>query len=229
MKPEVVSEILNSPGHWRVNFRPDTFEKNKFDHSQIRALLQKHQIALRGWNFPHFKEDKLTNHPGFVESITNAQVLSVKREFFRFYKSGQFIYHAVLREDDPETKKRKGIEKGLELTNTIWTLTEFFEFCRRLSSDGVFGKEVKIDIQLRGALNRSLYTNNFDIDLFDDYKCHSAYIPVVDQNFKVSDILGASNNFAIKAVQEVLSLFNNSVTQKPLLEEEQRRLFERRF
>jgi hypothetical protein len=85
-------------------------------------------------------------------------------EVWRLYQSGQFVHLFSMNEDWIEDRKHpwtgEPIKPGdiLEVTSTLWTLTEMFLFCARLVEALSIGPEVTVSYKLVGLKNRRLQT-----------------------------------------------------------------------
>ena len=87
---KIVNKIKSGP-YWRVNLRPYEFNEEKIKTlSEIRKLLDQCQVSLRGWDFPHIDHQKTMNGQDWVQSECDFNDII---EFWRFFKSGQFIHY----------------------------------------------------------------------------------------------------------------------------------------
>jgi hypothetical protein len=230
MVPSIVSDIMNSKGYWRFRVRNDKYQENKFSHPQLKELIRKDQVKLRGWYFPHMSEQEVTNHHGFIQSYSKTSVMYESLEFFRFFRSGQFFFMGTLREDDASVAnelKLKG-KKGLEFTRTIWTITEFFEFTRRLAVSGAFEGSMHIELSLIGSLDRQIYSADFNRNFHGEFVCRESSIQI-EKEISLDTFLGESNKLAAEVINNIFHLFHLEELSMTVLEEEQRRLLERRF
>ncbi len=237
MRPPILEKIINSPGCWRVVLRPLRYQKERFTHAQIRDLLRKNAVKLRGWSFPHHRDEGLANRMGYVDFANESNVMIHRLEYLRFYQSGQFLYYGNLREDDPEQMKKwnesaremgepEGV-KILRFVNAIYCITEFFEFARRLANGGVFDSGMEYQIRLSGSLNRLLVDDPFS-GFEGHYKCHEPGI-YFEGKVSAENIVGKSSVVAVDVMEKVFSLFNFTDYPRNLLEEEQAKLLERRL
>lgn len=235
-QPEILKDITGSPGYWRMLIRPSQHEAKRISSLlELTKIIEKNQVQLRGWYFPHIDRDGPRNHNNFIESTTNAKALRDIKEFFRFYLSGQFVFYSIMREDDPETKARERLEsfgytakKGLEFVNTVWTITEMYEFTRRLVTAGILIPEFELTIELHGTKDRSLFFWDNGRELWREYKCSESFI-TLHNVYQSEEFLGKALSFAADEINKVFQLFNLNDVQRKFIEQDQQRLLQRRF
>lgn len=157
--------VLEHP-HWRVNYRPSTYVANRLSGpSTCWEVLQKTAVHLRGWPFPYIPSRDSERDYGdtWVAAWSN---FMGHVEYWRFYQSTQFLYLGSVREvTEPEwtSKLRRtmyshadsgadieSVPGFLSLTNSIYNITEFFEFAARLAQAEVYTEPIAIDISIKG-------------------------------------------------------------------------------
>jgi len=175
--------VLKNP-HWRVNFQPGTYQKNRVATLQESLdIVQKNRVRLRGWDFPHVgrRPEQIIYGATWLGSWSDA---FGHLEYWRLYQSSQFLYLGSVREvtePDWNARIRKSmkfhaddgvdIDKVpgfLSLTEVIYNSTEYFEFAARLAQSGIYTDRVNISIGLTGIQNFMLaaeetraWTNDF--------------------------------------------------------------------
>lgn len=165
--PEILPvPVLESP-HWRVNFQPGTYAKNRIPTLQdCLDTVQKNRVRLRGWDFPHLgrRPEQIIYGPTWLGSWSDA---FGHLEYWRLYQSSQFLYLGSVREvtesdwnarirksmkfhadDDVDIDKVPGF---LSLTEVIYNTTEYFEFAARLAQAGIYTERVNISVGLTGV------------------------------------------------------------------------------
>lgn len=157
--------VLEHP-HWRVNYRPSTYVAGKLPTlGECWELLQKTTVRFRGWAFPHIPPRDSERDYGDTW-IAGWSHYRSHVEYWRFYQSPQFLYLGNLREvTDPAYSSElrnamtlhadsasdlQSVRGFLSLTNSIYTITEFFEFAARLAQAGVYVDPITIDISIKG-------------------------------------------------------------------------------
>jgi len=157
--------VLEHP-RWRVNYRPATYVADRLANlSDCWEILHKTTVRLRGWSFPYMPSRDAERDYGdtWVAGWSNFEG---HVEYWRFYQSTQFLYLGSVREvTEPEwtSKLRRTMDSHaapgvdldsvpgfLSLTNSIFNITEFFEFAARLAQAQVYTDPVTIDISIRG-------------------------------------------------------------------------------
>ena len=156
--------VLEHP-HWRVNFRPSVYVPDRLSLSECVDALQKTRVRLRGWDFPHVssRPSELAYGDSWVAGWSD---FKGHVEYWRFYQSSQFLYLGSVREatesewasklrhsmkwhadDDVDIDAVPGF---LSLTNSIYNITEYFEFAARLAQAQVYVDPLAITIQIKG-------------------------------------------------------------------------------
>ncbi len=167
---EGLLDKIKSRGYWRVNFQP-LISNVKIDTLQkCREVVDKNSVELRGWDFPHIprKEDETTGI-AFVDSFCEGWVdWEFYKEFWRMYKSGQFLSYLALREDwFEEDGMRMGWAKKIKpgtslgiVSSVIYEITEIYEFLSRLAQTGLYDEGVKVSLSLHNTKDRELWVED---------------------------------------------------------------------
>jgi hypothetical protein len=157
--------VLDQP-HWRLNFRPATYDKTRLDSlKDCLETVQKHQVRKRGWSFPHIPRDQHSMMYGenFLAAWSDAWG---HLEYWRLYQSSQFLYLGSVREvTEKEWSARiRHIMKShaddhvdidsvpgfLSITEVIFTVTEYFEFAARLAQAEIYKDVIQVSISITG-------------------------------------------------------------------------------
>jgi hypothetical protein len=167
--------VLEHP-HWRVNYRPSTYVAGRLRKlSDCWEVLQKTSVRLRGRGFPLIppRESEREYGDTWIAAWNNS-IAHV--EYWRFYQSSQFLYLGSVREvTDPEWTSHfrdtmewhaharddiNAVPGFLSLRNSIYNITEFFEFAARLAQAQVYTEPVTIDISIKGIAGFMLAAEN---------------------------------------------------------------------
>lgn len=156
----IVKNIKEGP-YWRVNIRPLKFIKERIKSlSEIRNYLEQCKVSLRGWDFPHIDHKNTTNGQDWVQSECEFNDI---KEFWRFYKSAQFIHYFSVYEDYyMKSKPNRSLSQNnsfsgyLDIFVTLYRMTEIYEFAMRLAQKGVYENGIYISITLSGIENFKL-------------------------------------------------------------------------
>lgn len=161
---------LKSRGYWRVVIRPTDFVAERIANiNDLTAIIQKHAVEMRGWDFPHLGNESPKIGVDYIEKEVDWQHTL---EFWRFYQSGQFVHYAGFFED---WRDQSGLYPGgpqwkagqaLGIGDSVARFTEIFEFASRLALTPAGGKEMEVQISLQGLENRQLYNDDRSRILF---------------------------------------------------------------
>lgn len=171
-RPQIVDEIRSAP-HWRVEIRPTRYRDDLIaDLGQAVRLLERTQVRLRGWSYPHLSRDEtkrsLTSH-----SLRAWEDFAEHLEYLEFFQSGQFVHLFAIRERRREAWSqqlrvqyegmlvRDGAPEPhgfIDIGNFVWTMTEVFEFTARLCEAGLYGDAVSVSVGLRSIEGFALTT-----------------------------------------------------------------------
>ncbi len=168
--PELPVPVLKFP-HWRVNFRPDSYEPEATPSlAKCRELVEQTAVRLRGLDFPHLSSDptEVEYGPNWFASWTNwtYEIEHYWIEYWRLYQSGQFLHlHAFEEAINPDLKKKleeatkshlkharidwTPIRGYVSILNFFYTVTEIFEFAARLCQRGLYKNRLTITIELK--------------------------------------------------------------------------------
>src|SRR5690349_9989963 len=100
MKAGLLDKI-RSRGHWRINFQPRLLLEQKSSLGECSAAVEKNAPRLRGWQYPYVpvkNDDDQGSLPSgeFFEAWID---WSNHIEYWRAYRSHQFLHYLALRED----------------------------------------------------------------------------------------------------------------------------------
>lgn len=161
---EVIAEI-RTRGFWRLVVRPTRYDEVAVARNELEAILARSSVSLRGWDFPHISHrEPVTREINGISQITRWEHY---REYWKFFRSGQFIYLGGFADDwrdqsslwpgtYSETHRRLGF------INTICRLTEMFEFSARLALTEAGGPAIQIEVELAGLSHRQFYMDGRD-------------------------------------------------------------------
>lgn len=111
-------EKIRSRGYWRVKIRPDSFDAERVSSAdELEAILHKTSVGFRGWNFPHLGKRQPIYDQNRVGQETD---WGYYLESWQFYRSGQFVYQAGMKEDWHNRGQDPSIYNGLE-PGKLWT------------------------------------------------------------------------------------------------------------
>ncbi len=246
MTAEDVKKIIKECGYWEVVFTPRVFNSELIsDRTTCKQLLEKNSVQLRGWDYPHIPKADMeyqkiylgTDHcEAFIDWGDYKEVL-------RFYQSGQFIHYFALREDWMNVDKLSEIVSGcdphkdtkpgsvLSFVGATYSLTEIYEFLRRLTSgSNIYDNGVRVVIKLHGAQGRKLVSLDASrIDLFWSYVSNIPEITLPEKELTKDEVLNSSKELALQAVRYLFETFGWENMPMQVFEKDQQNLLERRF
>jgi hypothetical protein len=168
MKAGLIDRI-RSRGYWRINFQPRLLLVEKLSLGKCHDAVEKNVLKLRGWQYPYIpvkndsQQGALPSGEYFEAWIDWWNHI----EYWRSYRSHQFLHYLALREDwfeesDWEKHHAKAIAPGQALgtTRTIWQITEIFEFLSRLGRDGHYPSGVIVSLSLENTKGRQLWVDD---------------------------------------------------------------------
>lgn len=230
-----ISKIV-SRGYWKVIMHSAGFKEDRIGNLlECQRLIEDCKVSLRGWDYPHF--DRLVSGQDYIWSETDWEIY---KEYWRFYRSGQFVHYFGCVEDwwkgsklDAELGARYGLGEVLELIMVLYRLTEIYEFASRLAQNEVFDGQMSLTIELRGMRGRRLIGLSKPV--------FSAFGPYISQEeahrfeaaLVVQDLIARAPEHALEETLRVFELFNWREARLPEnvsnLRDDQRKLLERRL
>jgi len=236
LSAEEILEKIKSRGYWFVNIRPLKFEEKRITSlAECKKLVKECVVSLRGWDFPHyFRKSEPISGLDWVESVTDWEEF---KELWRMYQSGQFIHFFGCLEDWlGESKTLFGTPRNwkyapgsiLSILNTLFRVTEIYEFASRLARKKIFDEGLYLNIELHGMKNRRLIILEPHRILSDDYVCGIKDLPH-SKTISIADILGNAHELALDHTIWIFERFNWDSPPKTVLKEDQKRFLERRL
>ena len=149
---------IQQHGFSRVNLRPLVAPAEKLSLPECHAIVQRSAVEFRGWAFPH--SQRRTDEHGGPENVGDYVQhwcdWHYHIEFWRMYRSTQFLHYKVLRED---TKDVQGAPETpfISIDWSIHLITEVVEFAARLQRSGIYQTGLRIDISLNNIAGRHLW------------------------------------------------------------------------
>lgn len=233
--------VLDHP-HWRVNFRPAVYERDRLRSlSDCLDVLQKARVRLRGWDFPHVpRPEQLTYGQTWLAGWSD---WSKHLEYWRFYQSTQFIYLGGIREVmdlEWEPKLRQtmkwhadsnddidAVPGFLDLTNSIYNITEFFEFATRLAQAKVYTDPVTITVRLTGIAGFMLAADQ-NKRWSADYVAHEAEINYTT-TITPAELISSAAEQAMKCTVSLFQRFGWLNPNIDAIRTDQQKLLTRQF
>lgn len=207
-----LTDAIRGRGHWRIVVRPVTHASDRVPYASLRQTIERAAVQLRGWDFPHIDRQRAGERRG-KDWIGSETDWSYYKESWSFYQSGQFVYLGGIHEDWIEDFQgfaghRMPTEGSwLGVGNTLFRLTEIFEFAARLALTDAGADRMTIEVELRGIEGRQLWVEDLHRMPFDHrYNFHDpefVYRMDIDRNRLVAE----SRVIAVEASSEVFARF----------------------
>lgn len=233
-----ILDKIKSRGFWRINFRPVGYSQ-QLSLAECEEIIKKNSIQLRGWDYPHVPQRSgddtdILRHTDYVEGWVD---WSYFKEFWRMYKSSQFLHYLGFRIDwlDEETSiftKREKIpapKSEFGVVEATYQLTEIFEFLSRLIQSGLYTDGVEVIISLHNLSKRKLTVDNTRRVPFMFERLTGAQEYKYSNNFSKDDILTDPKEPARTILLEIFELFGWDDPPIDTLKKDQEDLLLRRF
>lgn len=234
MSTQELIDKIKSKGYWRIEIRPTKFEKLRIQTlGEAQKLVQSCVVSLRGWDYPHWNQETVQNMEDWVESWVDWQEFI---EYWRFYRSGQFIHLFGLHEDymdiekvlptrSPPRTKRTGY---LSFVSTTYQVTEIFEFAARLANKDILRPSAFISVGLYNMKDHELASFSSRRMLHDGYVYPASSPIVIEKEIPQQELVSRPDEFALGFVVDIFERFQLNNPPRQVLSEEQKRLRERR-
>jgi hypothetical protein len=233
---EEILEKIRSRGYWRVNIRPTTFKKDRISNlSELRALMKRSSVSLRGWPYPYVNEDKVKNGDDWIECECDSYDII---EYWRFFQSGQFIHYFSISEDyvDEAAKKAQAwgwkpaekVSGYLAIFSTLYRVTEIYEFAARLTQHKVLSPGIYILVKLCNINKHQLFFWDSSRFLRDSLIANIEEINL-ESTMRDEELLANGRGVAIEKTLNIMERFNWNNPPKEIFIEEQKKFLERRL
>lgn len=215
MKDGLVDRI-KSKGYWRINFQPRTILTERLSPLQCLETVEKNAIRLRGWDYPHItnKNDDSGGQLPCGEYHESWTDWWNHIEFWRMYRSHQFLHYLALREDwlaesDWSKELARTIRPGQALGTggTIFQITEVFEFLSRLAHDNIYPTGAMVEISLENTEGRALWVDDPQRMPFFDPKQTGAKTINISREVTTGEFISRGSEIALSAIVEIFEHF----------------------
>lgn len=222
---EHIGSELKNRGYWEVYAYPTEYDPNRIsDQKEIKELIQRSEVLLTGWDFPHTDHQNASNFTRGRQSYT---IWDRFREGYRAYKSGLFICKKVFWED-VQGYKSNDDKPVLSYVSSIWLITEFFLFFKRYYEEIAQESDLYIKIILNRTKNRKLVSlergSLFHIFRFSCF-AHDDSVPI-EELIKVVDLRASFKEIANRVIRKIFAVFNWDDVSEAYIDQWQTRLIE---
>jgi len=210
-----VLETVKARGYWRIHFQPLIAAEKLHTFQDCKEIIEKNSVHLRGWNYPYFpktgKDCGNENNYVFTQLHWEGMI-----EYWRMYKSGQFIHYLALREDWFEEDSWMDKERAATIKNTLgiiggctYQLTEIFEFLSRLARAGLYDEGVRVKISLHNMKDRKLaIEDQMRLPFHYDRISQTDDITVLEDTLEKETAMNESKKLTVQAILKVFDHFD---------------------
>jgi len=213
---------VRTRGHWIVRIHPTLYRPDRVARLEdLEQAVRDSAVALRGWDFPHYDlGEPRKRSAGYVEQSVDWEYCV---EFWRAYKSGQFVSIAGLLEDwrdqstiwPPSQDWRSGATLGIQ--ETIFRIVEIYEFAARWSRSLEIEDSLVVACTLRGLQNRTLKAGPGRRPFFGAQTC-SASEWSHSLTYSPAELLAQARELAIPPAVALFEVFGWNVSPDAIRE-----------
>ncbi len=204
---EGLLESIQGIGHWRVNLRPLQPLAEKLSFSRCLEEVDRARVEIRGWDYPHInrQSDESGGSSRLEDCYESWCSWHTQHEFWRMYRSGQFLSYKVLSSDlGLEGRTTPNLVLGVQ--DTIFTVTEFVEFTIRLIKNSVYKNGAFVNIQLNKTFNRRLQAGQGRMPFFEP-KYTEAQNICLERNLMPDQVDTGATEVACSVLLELFDYF----------------------
>lgn len=237
MKEDLIDKI-KSNGYVRVNFQPLAYGE-KFKLAECKNIIESNAVQFRGWDYPHVSRRNDDNggfepagkyYQGWVDWESYL-------EFWRMYKTGQFLHYRALTEDwlardswfaEYAEKIKPGTSLAV-ISSVTFLLTEIFAFLSQMAKDGIYGEGVKIEVSYHNMGGRSLWVDDKIRIPFSFPRKTAAPEIKFSKTLTQDEAINDSKELALEAILEVFDNFDWENPPLDTIKQDQEKLLTRRL
>lgn len=222
---EGLLERIEGYGFWRVNITPVSAPPDQLLLSECREIVRRSAVSIRGWDYPHINvrndaESGFGNFGTYTEDWIDWHGFL---EFWRMYRSSQFLSYNALREDTKPGDFGNPQVRVLDAVGAIFQITEITDFCQRLVAAGLYASGIRLRISLRNTQGRLLRAGINRMP-FHDRKENGAKEINLDRDLDASQFRDSYRSVAVGLCIELFDQFGWSPV-KGQIEAEQEKFY----
>jgi hypothetical protein len=195
----------------RVIIRPGEHQEERLALRDLRGIVERTRVQLRGWDFPHLssRENEWGRGSTWIESWSS---FFGHLEYWRMYQSGQFLHLSGIRETIEEawdrqlrlvasflTNNEGEVAGFFDFINFVYSMTEVFEFAARLCQAEVYPKgSVTVHVGFHDIAGFGLSTSpNRNLR-----RLYRTNMNVIEKSWQVetAELIAASAEMSLKAI-----------------------------
>jgi hypothetical protein len=233
---ETLSKIKER-GYWWIVMHPTHRAATPRQLPDIERILRDSVVSLTGWDHPHvpFGTDENGGCHRLNEAVEAWADFHIHKQVLRFFTNGLFVHLLGFREDwyadDPWPTGLQSVKPGtaLDFLGVIYEVTQMMIFLRNLVQREVYPEGVVFNLELRGTKGRELTTFEPGRYLSREYRAHSEVIQPGSQILSAQQVLEGHLALATKSIQAIFHRFGSDRISDDLIEQEQKKLIDRRL
>lgn len=212
---EDILHTIKARGYWRINFQPIVAMEKLQTFKDCKEIVERNTVRLRSWDYPYFPKTGKGCGNGNNYFFTELNWEGIV-EYWRMYKSGQFIHYLALREDWFEEDSWMDKARAATIKNTLgiiggctYQLTEIFEFLSRLTRAGLYDEGVRVNIILHNMKGRKLaIEDQLRAPFHYDRVCHSESIVVMEEVLEKERVMNESIGLTVQSILKTFDHFD---------------------
>ncbi|MCG2795710.1 MAG: hypothetical protein L6427_07610 [Actinomycetia bacterium] len=252
---EGLREKIESRGYWRFLFHPVEFKEDRLTRVECYEAVERNNVTLRGWDYPHVEPQGRGDGRSLAEFIDDGSESwtdwASQMEFWRYYRSGQFIHYRALSEDWQDEHGKvldaftAGVAKGmgaeykkstpkvnqfpnntrLEFVGVIYEIAEVFEFWRKMVSDlpEIYESGLAASVEVHNSGNRQLVTSEFQRAAIWNRRSAIQTI-IVPKSMAPQDVVLDTVKQTLDVIMEIFDAFGFAPSRENILTEVERYL-----
>jgi hypothetical protein len=213
---QTVLDKIRTRGYWRVVIRPATFEQKHIGSgSDLYRMVEKSSVRFQGWEYPHVDRHRppLRGADWVGQEIRWEQHLEV----WRLFLSGQFVHLFAITDDWRDQSNNWPANDDwapggyLHAMDSVYQLTEIFEFAARLALRDAGASRMHVQIALRNLLGRRLVLGDRQIPVGAGNECARSDWSRSWQGSQV-DLIARPRELAALAAQDLIACFGEKMS-----------------
>jgi hypothetical protein len=221
---------IKSKGYWKVRFLPLKISKIETLENCLK-LLEKSQVR-QNWVLPQIPRlnnevEKILPAAEYYEAVSE---WGARKEFWRFYKSGQFLMYRALPEDwYSEDNFRRDLANTIPpqtavslFTSVIHFITEVMMFLSRLGTNGVYKDGVRLVLILHNTANRKLLLDDTRRYPFVYQKITAASQIKVDEEYNIEEVNQDYVSLSNKLIMRTLDAFGYNPSSSSVMVDQEK-------
>ncbi len=210
-----MTQVITQKGHWRISIRPADYVPERIEYSNLASIIDRSRVSLRGWDLPpHVRTSETFHGDNWIGGESDS---TPRPQAWRFHRSGQFVLLRAIWSDHIEqveeafrfSRQYPPAKAGLVLPvgDTLFTLTEAFEFASRLAMTEAGSDPMVLEFDIRRLQDRILWVDDPNRSGMDNqYRFNAAEISR-QRSIPRSVLVGEAWNLAVDAALDIYSRF----------------------